>query len=98
MARSPATGQGSFLTAHDDAVQDKARVAAFVFQLKPYWRTEYGGLLLFHDENDRAVEGLVPRFNALDLFSVPVTHSVSQVTRAAPHPRVAVTGWLSAAE
>lgn len=86
---------GDFLTAHDDAVHGKARETAFVLQLTPFWRTEYGGLLLFHDANDRSVEGLVPRFNVLDLFRVPVTHSVSLVTPAAPHPRFAVTGWLA---
>ena len=88
-------GPGDFLTAHDDAVPGKSRIAAFIYGLTPHWRVEYGGLLLFHGHNDRAVSGHVPRFNTLDLFRVPARHSVSCVTAAAPHRRLALTGWLS---
>lgn len=93
--QATAYGPGDFLTAHDDAVDGKRRVAAFVLGLTPFWRIEYGGVLLFHGESDRSVTGNVPRFNVLDLFAVPVTHSVSWVAPSAPHPRLAVTGWLS---
>lgn len=92
--QATAYGVGDFLTGHDDDVAGKGRLAAYVFGLTPYWRLEYGGLLLFHGPNDRTVEGNVPRFNALDLFRVPRQHSVSMVTPAAPHRRFAVTGWL----
>ncbi len=85
---------GDFLTGHDDAVPGKGRIAAYVFGLTPYWRLEYGGLLLFHGPSDRTVTGHVPRFNTLDLFKVPQQHSVSMVTPSAPHRRLAVTGWL----
>jgi len=87
-------GVGDFLTGHDDDVAGKGRLAAYVFGLTPYWRLEYGGLLLFHGPHDRTVSGNVPRFNVLDLFRVPQQHSVSIVTPAAPHKRYAVTGWL----
>jgi hypothetical protein len=40
---------GHFLTGHDDDVAGKDRVAAYVLNLTPHWRTEWGGLLLFHD-------------------------------------------------
>jgi len=85
---------GDFLTGHDDDVRGKNRLAAYVYGLTPYWRIEYGGLLLFHGESDRTVEGQVPRFNTLDLFKVPRQHSVSMVTPAAPHRRFTITGWL----
>ena len=85
---------GDYLTGHDDDVAGKGRLAAYVYGLTPYWKIEYGGLLLFHGEHDRNVAGEVPRFNTLDLFKVPVQHSVSLVTPAAPHRRFAVTGWL----
>jgi len=85
---------GDFLTGHDDGVHGKERLAAFVFGLTPRWRLEWGGLLLFHGEMDRTVNGMVPRFNTLDLFRVPQQHSVSEVSRAAPRRRYAVTGWL----
>ena len=92
--QATAYGPGDFLTGHDDAVEGKGRLAAYVFGLTPYWRLEYGGLLLFHGAHDRTAAGNVPRFNTLDLFAVPQQHSVSIVTPAAPHRRFAVTGWL----
>jgi len=85
---------GDFLTGHDDDVKGKNRLAAYVYGLTPHWRIEYGGLLLFHGEKDRTVDGQVPRFNTLDLFKVPRQHSVSIVTPAAPHRRLTITGWL----
>lgn len=89
-----AYGPGDFLTGHDDNVAGKRRLAAYVFGLTPNWRLEWGGLLLFHGHRDRTASGLVPRFNTLDLFAVPQQHSVSQITPAAAHRRLAVTGWL----
>ena len=67
--------------------------AAYVFGLSPDWRTEWGGLLLFHRAGGE-VEGLTPAFNTLNLFAVPQLHSVSQVTRAAPMRRYSIPGWL----
>ncbi len=93
-AQATAYAPGDFLTAHDDAVEGKNRLAAYVFGLTPHWRPEWGGLLLFHDAQGDIARGLTPRFNALNLFAVPQLHSVSMVTRAAPFRRYAVTGWL----
>ena len=87
-------GPGDFLTCHDDDVAGKNRRAAYVFGMTPHWKPEYGGLLLFHDDNDLSVTGMVPGFNTLDLFAVPRRHSVSMVTPSAPSQRFAVTGWL----
>jgi Rps23 Pro-64 3,4-dihydroxylase Tpa1-like proline 4-hydroxylase len=92
--QTTAYDHGDFLTGHDDAVAGKNRLAAYVYGLTPYWRIEYGGLLLFHGANDRTATAEVPRFNSLDLFKVPRQHSVSTVTPSAPHRRFAVTGWL----
>lgn len=91
--QATAYSPGDFLTGHDDDVAGKQRIAAYVFGLTPVWRTEWGGLLLFHD-NDGLVTGRVPGFNSLDLFSVPQLHSVSMVTRSAAYRRYAITGWL----
>lgn len=95
--QATAYGPGDFLTGHDDDVEGKDRLAAYVYGLTPRWRIEYGGLLLFHGPRERTVAGLTPRFDTLDLFRVPQTHSVSLVTPAAPHRRFAVTGWLRSA-
>jgi SM-20-related protein len=84
---------GHFLTGHDDDVAGKNRRAAYVFGLTRGWRTEWGGLLLFHGA-DGKVEGHTPSFGTLRLFNVPALHSVSYVTPFAPEPRLSVTGWL----
>lgn len=91
--QATAFSPGDFLTAHDDGVPGKNRLAAYVLGLTPAWRTEWGGLLLFHD-SDRVHEGYVPRLNTLNLFRVPQPHSVSEVSRAAAYRRYSITGWL----
>ncbi|MEQ1539449.1 MAG: 2OG-Fe(II) oxygenase family protein [Sphingorhabdus sp.] len=92
-AQGTAYYAGDFLTAHDDDIDGKSRELAYVMGLTPEWRAEWGGLLLFHDP-DGNVRGLVPRFNCLNIFAVPVLHSVSQVASFAGGVRYAVTGWL----
>lgn len=92
--QATAYGPGDFLTCHDDAAPGRNRVAAFVLGMTPQWRPEWGGLLLFHSDDDASVTGHVPRFNTLDLFTVPQRHSVSYVSPSAPGRRLALTGWL----
>jgi Rps23 Pro-64 3,4-dihydroxylase Tpa1-like proline 4-hydroxylase len=87
---------GDFLTGHHDAVEGKNRRAAYVLSLSPVWRTEWGGLLMFHGEDSAAGDYLVPQFNTLNLFAVPQMHSVSQVASFAAAPRRSITGWLRA--
>lgn len=95
-AQATAYAPGDFLTAHDDGVAGKKRLAAYVFGLSPRWRIEWGGLLLFHGADGNVDQGLPPRFNTLNIFAVPQMHSVSMVTRAAPSRRYSITGWLRA--
>ncbi|MGZ8347364.1 MAG: 2OG-Fe(II) oxygenase [Allosphingosinicella sp.] len=87
---------GHFLTAHDDRIDGQQRRAAYVLNLTPDWRAEWGGLLLFHERDGGVSRGFMPLFNSLTIFCVPQPHSVSYVTPIAPHPRYAVTGWLRA--
>jgi SM-20-related protein len=89
---------GHFLTAHDDTNVDMGRRAAYVLNLTPQWRPDWGGLLLFYDERGNVVRGFTPAFNVLNIFRVPQPHSVSWVTPLAGAARYAVTGWLRAAE
>jgi Rps23 Pro-64 3,4-dihydroxylase Tpa1-like proline 4-hydroxylase len=92
--QATAYGPGDFLTCHDDGVEGRHRLAAFVLGITPRWRPEWGGLLLFHADDDSAAIGHVPRWNTLDLFAVPQRHSVTYVNRSAPGRRLALTGWL----
>ena len=85
---------GHFLTAHDDDVAGKKRVAAYVLSLNPKWRTEWGGLLQFHNDSGDVSGAFAPCFNTLHLFRVPQFHSVTDVTPFAGPPRFLVTGRL----
>jgi Rps23 Pro-64 3,4-dihydroxylase Tpa1-like proline 4-hydroxylase len=93
-AQATAYGPGHFLTAHDDDVAGKRRHAAYVFNLTPVWRVDWGGLLLFHGPDGHVPQAYVPSFNALNLFAVPQPHSVSLVAPFAANRRYSVTGWL----
>jgi Rps23 Pro-64 3,4-dihydroxylase Tpa1-like proline 4-hydroxylase len=85
---------GHFLTAHDDEAPGENRLFAYVLNLTGRWRADWGGMLLFLDEQDHVAEGYVPAFNALNIFRVPQRHAVSFVTPYAGGPRLSVTGWI----
>lgn len=87
---------GHFLTAHDDKVEAKKRRAAFVLNLTPRWKADWGGLLNFIDEDGHIAEGYTPAWNALNLFRVPQLHHVSYVNPLAGEDRLSITGWLRA--
>lgn len=85
---------GHFLTTHDDRVDTMHRRAAYVLNLTPEWRPDWGGLLQFYDARGNVARAFTPGFNILNLFSVPQPHGVSWVTPLAAAPRYAITGWL----
>ena len=85
---------GDFLSSHDDSKAGEGRRIAYVLGFASDWRIDWGGYLLFHDEEGDVVAGFKPRFNALNLFEVPQRHSVSYVPPFAPAGRLAITGWF----
>lgn len=85
-----------FLTAHGDENPNERRLYAYVLNLTPVWRADWGGVLMFLDADGHVAEGYVPAFNALNIFKVPQTHAVSMVSRLARAPRLSVTGWIHA--
>ena len=87
---------GDFLTLHSDKDAGGRRLCAYVLNMTRDWRADWGGLLLFHDAAGNVAEGFTPGFNQLNLFRVPMDHSVSQVASFAPRDRYAVSGWLLA--
>ena len=86
--------RGHFLTAHDDHDEAKGRIAAYVLNLTPAWRADWGGILQFHDRDGHIAEGYTPTFNALNIFRVPSPHSVSCVAPFAAASRLSITGWF----
>jgi Rps23 Pro-64 3,4-dihydroxylase Tpa1-like proline 4-hydroxylase len=85
---------GHFCEMHDDSADDGERLVAFVLNLTPRWRVDWGGLLLFVDERGHVSSGLTPTFNALSIFRTPQPHTVSAVAPFAGANRLSITGWL----
>ena len=84
-----------YLGRHIDSHVAEGWEVAYVLNFAPDdWHPDWGGYLLFLDEDGDVVEGFRPRFNALNLFRVPQSHLVSYVPPFAPLGRIAVTGWL----
>jgi Rps23 Pro-64 3,4-dihydroxylase Tpa1-like proline 4-hydroxylase len=88
--------RGSFLNVHTDEVQVENRRLAYVINLTPRWRPDWGGLLHFDDGEGNVIETFFPHFNSLSLFLVPQHHFVSYVAPYAQAERLAITGWLIA--
>lgn len=85
----------NYLGRHIDSHVAEGWEVAYVLNLaRDDWHPDWGGYLLFLDEDGDVVEGYRPRFNALNLFRVPQPHLVSYVPPFAPIGRMAVTGWL----
>lgn len=85
---------GSFLTDHNDMDTKKGRLCAYVMNLTPEWKPDWGGILNFYDEAGNVSQGFTPRFNTLNLLRVPQPHAVSFVPPFAGAHRLSVTGWL----
>lgn len=84
-----------FLGIHDDShVAEGWRIAYVMNFCAEDWRPEWGGYLMFYDEDGDVVAGFKPRFNALNLFRVPQKHAVTYVPPFAPVGRFAITGWF----
>ena len=84
-----------FLAPHDDSHSGEGRRVAYVLNMcAEEWRPEWGGYLNFLDERDDVIQGFRPRYNTLNLFSVPQRHAVTYVPPFAPIGRYAITGWL----
>lgn len=84
---------GHFLNGHDDAHEDAGRLYAYVLNLSPRWRAEWGGLLTFVDGEGGVIETMAPAFGTLNVFRVPQPHLVSMVAPFAVEPRLSITGW-----
>lgn len=86
---------GQFLALHDDEDKKEGRRIAYVLNMTAgEWRIDWGGYLLFYNEDGDVIDGYRPRFNALNLFSVPQSHSVTYVPPFSPVGRYAITGWF----
>lgn len=86
---------GHFLSLHTDSHVAEGWRVAYVFNFcAQEWKPDWGGYLNFFDDDGDVIAGYRPRFNALNMFTVPRAHSVSYVPPFAPVGRFAVTGWF----
>lgn len=83
---------GHFLNRHTDEHVDAGRLYAYVLNLSPDWRAEWGGLLMFL-EGGEVSETFLPGAGTLNVFRVPQSHAVSMVAPFAGLPRYSITGW-----
>jgi len=84
-----------YLGKHNDSHVEEGWKVAYVLNFaREDWQPDWGGYLLFLDEDGDVVEGFRPRFNALNMFAVPQSHLVSFVPPFAPTGRLAITGWF----
>ncbi len=85
---------GHFLTRHIDDGNKKERRAAYTLGFTRKWEPDWGGLLMFLEENKDISHAYLPRFNTLTVFDGLRVHSVSAVSAFAPAPRLSVVGWF----
>jgi len=93
-AQATRYGPGQFLKFHTDNITEEHRVAAFVLNFTRNWDPDWGGYLQFYDNNWDIEQAFQPRFNALNIFTVPQNHAVSYVANYATGQRYAITGWF----
>lgn len=86
--------RGHFLSNHDDEHGDHDRIAAWVLNLTPNWHPNWGGHLIFFDEDGNITEGFLPTYNALNVLRVPQRHAVAFVAPFAGASRITLTGWV----
>lgn len=85
---------GHFLTRHSDDGAKKERRAAYTIGFTRQWEPDWGGLLMFLDENKDISRAYLPRFNTLTIFDGLRVHSVSAVSTFAAAPRLSIVGWF----
>lgn len=85
---------GHFLKYHTDETPSQRRAAAYVLNLTEGWGRDWGGYLQFFNDRFDIEEAYRPVFNALNLFTIPMDHSVGMVASYAPGLRFSITGWL----
>ncbi len=73
-AQATRYGAGHFLTQHDDEEAGKNRLFAYVLNLTPVWKADWGGLLMFIGPDGHVAEAYTPRWGALNILKVPQPH------------------------
>lgn len=86
--------RNQFLFLHTDSHVMEGWRVAYVLNMCKDWKEDFGGYLLFYDDEGNVTQGFKPAFNTLNMFAVPQRHSVGYVPNFAPPGRFALTGWF----
>lgn len=86
--------RGHYLTRHIDDGERLERRAAYTLGFSRDWQADWGGLLLFLDDNGDVRRGFVPRFNVLTIFDGLIVHSVTAVSGFTNAARLSIAGWF----
>ena len=88
-------GRQHYLGMHQDQQVEEGWKVAYVLNMTvDGWRPDWGGYLMFYDDEGDVIDGYMPRFNTLNLFAVPQHHAVTFVPSFAPQGRIAISGWF----
>lgn len=89
-------GPGHYLNIHSDMVPDTELRAAFIYNLTPKWKADWGGELKFFPDKmgSKVEEAFFPSFNTFNILKLPKFHSVGVVAPFAAAPRFVISGWL----
>jgi len=93
-AHATSYSPGHYLTRHSDEGEMYERRAAYTFGFSRDWQPDWGGLLVFLDDDMNISRGFLPRFNTLTIFDGVAVHAVTAVAPFAPRSRLTVTGWF----
>lgn len=83
-----------FLHSHLDQREGGNRRVAYVLNMTRKWDPNWGGYLQFYNDDYNIEQSFMPRFNTLNLFTVPQGHSVATVPPFCPGERLSVVGWF----
>ncbi|MEW9797897.1 2OG-Fe(II) oxygenase family protein [Alteromonas sp. CYL-A6] len=86
--------KGHFLTNHNDIHKKHDRVAACTFGFTKNWNMNWGGHVVFFDEDGNIEQGFKPEFNTFTMFRIPQEHAVQTVSPFAGAKRYSLLSWL----
>jgi len=86
---------GHFLTEHTDTHNKHDRVLAFTIGMTEDWDPNWGGNLVFFDDDKNIKAGFNPKFNSLCVFTIPQSHAVQFISPFATKDRLSLLGWAN---
>lgn len=90
--------QGQYISQRVSGEEDQQRKLAFIIDLTPEWKPEWGGLLHLHATDEQPATFFTPSFNQLTLFDAQKPWSLSYVAPYIKYYRYSLVGWFNTSE